>query len=123
MQGQQLSLSEGVQAFRENLATVDDDRLAGDVAGLFRREEQGGIADILDRPELLQRNRSRHRALVFRPERDQSFGQHIAGQHGVDGNAVFGELDAGRAHAALPRKATSTFSGTAPSEVNSVSMA
>src|SRR6476620_5876111 len=27
------------------------------------------------------------------------------------------------AHAALPRKATSTFSGTAPSEVNSVSMA
>ncbi len=51
-----LGLRERVHALGDNLAAIDDDRLAGDVGGFLRGEEQGGMADILDRPELLQRN-------------------------------------------------------------------
>ena len=51
-------------------------------------------------PRRFERDRGGHGLLIVLAEARQAFGDDIAGQDGIDGDAVFGELDAGGAHEA-----------------------
>src|SRR5690349_19308377 len=72
------------QRLRQDLAAVDDERLAGHVAGLLAGEEEAGVADVLDRAEAALRDRCLHRAAVLLAHLGQALGLDVARQHRVD---------------------------------------
>src|SRR5262245_42603584 len=95
---------QSLQRFRLDLPSVDDDGLAGDIGRLLGSEEGGRVADILDRTQALQRNRSRHGLKILLPQALQPFRHDVAGHNRIHRNAVFRQLDAGGAHETeLPR--------------------
>src|ERR1700722_4940514 len=88
----------GTQGFREHLPAVDHDGLPGDVGGLVGGQEQRRVADLVHRAEAAQRHAGRHLPHVLLAEIDQALGDHVAGQHRVDRDAVRREFEGGAAH-------------------------
>src|SRR5262245_58413417 len=91
---------QGLRRFGQDLPAIDDDGLAGDIPCLPGREEGGRVADILDRAQALERDRSRHALEILLAQALQSFRHDVAGQDRVHRDAVFRQLDAGGAHEA-----------------------
>src|ERR1700722_1553619 len=85
-------------AFWQDLATVDDQGLAGDIAGLRRGQESHRPADVDRIADPAQRNGRQHLPGVLWPEAIESGGADVAGQYGIDGDASAGELEGGGPH-------------------------
>src|SRR6516164_434306 len=82
----------------QHLAAVDDQRLAGDVAGLGRGEEPDRPADLLRFGITAHRDRCEHPLLVLVARVGEARRADVPGHDGVDRDAASRQLDRGRAH-------------------------
>src|SRR5262249_3122813 len=99
--GDSASLSQ--RRFRQYLAAVDDQRLAGDVARLRRGEEADGPADLLGLGVAAHRDRGEHPLLVLVARVGEPGRADVPGEDGVDRDSTRCELHGRGTHEAEHR--------------------
>lgn len=83
---------DGLRGFGQELAAINNERLAGDISGLGGGEEGRGIANIAGAAKPVQRDGARHFIEVVLALRFEAFGEDISGQNAIDGDAIAGDF-------------------------------